>query len=227
MVNAYYDQEDQLKTEATELMRTLEDSLATNRVRASQQVVKINKQLAPAKAKIHEIKAWAEQNNLDVLIEYCNFIAGSLEAASKSIVRMFRIVEQSGELFSNADAMIKTYERQIETIAYELEYLHEAIADGDTDSPALANIMRVARDEVEDEARRIGYDTCHYNDITDTTHHIRYHGLQGDETTAIRLLSLVTGNLKDPTREEIKAFKHLVQIVGAQCIASNGAGERK
>ena len=212
MVNAY-DYDDQIEIDTNELMQTLETSLATNATRASREVMVVNKEIAKAKRKIDEINAWAEETNRGGLMTYCASVNTTLEKIQNVTVSLYRIVEQDMGLFANIQGRIQTYEKQLETIAYELEYLQEAIAEGDTESPALENIMRIAREETEAEAKKLGYDTCHYNDITDTAHHIRYHNLEGDETTAIRLLSLVTGNLKNPTHAEIKAFKNLVDAV--------------
>lgn len=166
---------------------------------------------------VSEIRRWAKKNQQGELVSATVFIRTALDTAWEALKQAHQVVESARQVESNDKAVIDTQLQQIEQLADELEIINQAIEDGDTGNHRFEPLMRVAREEITEEAESEGYENFELEFYADVQHYIRRLTDIDDYNVANRLIALIAGSLaksvKYPTADEIEAFKYLLETI--------------
>lgn len=171
---------------------------------------------------VGDIRRWAKRNNNGELVSAAVFVRTALDTAWEALKQTYQVVEAARQVATNDKAVIDTQLQQLDELAGELELINNAIEHGDTGNARFENLMRIAREEISEDAQTIGYENAELAMYADVQHYIRYMTGIEDYGVTSRLMSLISGTLEkarkpaaQPTRAEIKAFKHLLEAINA------------
>lgn len=169
---------------------------------------------------VSDIRRWAKQTKQNQLVSAANFLRTSLDTAWEALKETHRVIEAARQVETNDKAVIDTQLRQIETLVGELEIFNNAIEQGDTGNSRFEPLMRIAREEITEDAESQGYENFELELYADVQHYIRHLTGIEDYNVTSRLISLIAGSAASeevrkakPTKAEIKAFKQLLEAI--------------
>jgi hypothetical protein len=224
--STHYDYED-IPDESLETALDMRDSAALSMEQLHERSVRLVEHtgtvINDASRIVSDIRRWAKKNKNGELVSATVFIRTSLDTALEAIKQAYQVVEAARQVETNDKAVIDTQFRQIEELAGELEIFNNAIEFGDTGNSRFEPLMRIAREEIQENAESQGYENFELELYADIQHYIRHLTGIEDYNVTSRLISLIAGSAASeevrkakPTKAEITAFKNLLEAIQAR-----------